>query len=374
MKTAMIHLLLVIFVLFYPPSCQAVSQVGQGSSAPNVALDSKSRETLEIEKLRQEVFKLQLENENLKSPWTKFSLNAAFITAIVALLGVFATIWKQLAESKRQRDMDRRQRELDREQREIENQRVIDQKFTSIVADLGSESDAIQASAAVSIITFLKPEYKVLHDQVFAILLANLKIQHSNAVNQLIVTAFEKALRGKFDRGIEIERDDKFELDLSRANLIQGNLSDLDLTNADLGFAQLRLANLTGAILFRARGYKANLEKARLSKANLNEARLQKARLNDAYLHECNLVAADLKKADLRGAQFYQSKMQAAHLEGANIIGARFEQANVSDTYFIDVKADAQALRSLVKARNWQKAHFDEEVRLKLEEMARGSV
>lgn len=366
MKTSAIHLLVGIFVFFSPPLCLAVSQTGQG----NVAPAAKSKETLEIEKLRQEVVNLQLGNDNLKSPWTKLSSNAAFITAIVALLGVFATVWKQLAESKRQMELDRRQRELDREQREIENQRGVDQKFTSIVADLGSASEAIQASAAVSIVTFLKPEYKVLHDQVFAILLANLKIKHREAVNQLIVTAFEKALRGKFDRAKE--GADKLELDLSRANLTQSDLSGLDLTNADLGFAQLRLANLTGTILFRARGYEANLEKARLSRANLNEARLQKARLNDAYLHECNLVATDMKEAELRGAQFQQAKMQAAHLEGADITGAKFEQANVSDTYFIGVKADAQALRSLVKACNWQKAHFDEEVRVKLEEMARG--
>lgn len=362
MKKKTIRLLLVIFVFF---ASLAVSQAELTNNVQHIApaANSKCKEELETKKLQMEVDNLQLKNESLQSPWSKLSENAAFFTAIVALLGVFATVWKQLTDKKRQQELDRRQRE-------IENQSSIDQKFATILADLGSESEAIQAGAAVSIVTFLKPEYKLLHDQVFAIILANLKIKHSDAVNQLIVTAFEMALRRKID--LVKERDEKFELDLSRANLMRGDLSDLDLSEADLGFAHLRLAKLTGTILFRARGYEVNMEKARLSRANLNEARLQKARLNDAYLHECNLVAADLKEAELRNAQFQQAKMQAAHLEGADITGAKFEQANISDAYFIGVKADVQALRSLINAKNWQKAHFDEEVRLKLDELARG--
>lgn len=356
-----------VILLFCPLLCQAYL-IESKNKGINEITGLQQKETLEIEKLKQEVIKLQTENENIKSPWMKISSNAASIMAIVALIGVFVTIWKQLIDNKRGRELDRKQRDLDRDQRERENQRWIDQKFTSTLNNLGSASEAIQASAIVSMVTFLKPEYKETHEQVFDILLANLKIQHSDAVSQLLVTAFEKALRRKFDH-IK-ETNGIIELDLSRSNLKQVNLSGLDLTNADLGFAQMRLANLTGAILFRVRGYETNLEKARLSKSNLSEARLQKARLGGAYLHECNLVAADLKHADLRGAEFYQSKMQAAHLEGANIIGASFEQADVNDTYFNRIITDDHALRSLSKSRNWRNAHFDEEHKLKLEELA----
>ncbi len=365
MKTAA-GLLVVIIALSYPLLCPAASQTKHDHSANSTTVEAKSKETLEAEKLgheteklKQEVIKLRLENENIKDP---FSSNGALITAFIAFFGILVTIWKQLVDSSRQRN-------LDREQRETEGQRRIDEKFTSIVTDLGSKSEAIRAGAAVSIVTFIKPEYKQLHDQVYAILHANLKIKHSDVVNNLIVAAFEKSLRWRLDRAKQL--NEKFELDISRANLCHGDLSGLDLSNSDLGFAQLKLANMRSTILFRARGYQANLEKARLSKANLNEARLQKAQMNEAYLHECNLIAADLKEADLRGAQFQQAKMQSAHLEGADITGAKFEQADINDTYFIGVKADSKALRSLVKASNWQKAHFDEEVRLKLEEMAR---
>lgn len=374
MKRAVGLLLVLLALVLSPALVPAGAAPGTERGA---APAGTGKEALEIEKLAEEVANLRLQNESLRSFWTKLSANAAFLAAVVALLGVFVTFGKQQAENRRQqeldreqRDRDREQRERDREQREREEQRGIDRKFASILADLGSEREAIQAGAAVSVVTFLKPDYPQLHEQIFAILLANLKIEHSEAVTQLLVTAFEKALRQKL--ALAQERGEPFVADFSRAALTQADLAGLDLSGVDLGFARLRLANLSGAVLFRARGYEANLEKARLSRANLNEARLRRAHLNEAYLHECNLVAADLKEAELRGAQFQQAKLQAAHLEGADISGARFEQANLSDAYFLGAKVDAAALKSLSLAQNWQNAHFDEQVREQLEELARG--
>lgn len=366
---AMALMVLVLSLGFLPTG--AGSSAGQEAAAATKDLNSMDQQELQAEKTRQEVLKLQRENETLKSPWTRFSSNAGLITALVALVGVFITIWKQLYETRRQRELDRKQRDLDREQREIESQRRLDEKFNAVVTSLGSESEAIRASAAVSIVTFLKPEYEALHDQVYTILLANLKIQHSDAVNRLLVEAFEKALRRRLD--VARKGGGFLELDLARANLTRANLSKLDLRDADLGFTQLRLADLTEANLFRARGYEANLEKARLSRANLGEGRLQKARLTGAFLHEANLVAADLKEADLTHAQLQQASMQSAHLEGATIQGARFEEANLKDTYFQGAKLDRQTKQSLTRARFWRDAHFDDAVKAELEEIEKGS-
>jgi len=364
-------LLLISIISYYPLLCRAGSEMTRESNIQTIGVHVESKEGLEIEKLKQEVLKIQLENENLKSSWTKFSSNSAFIMAIVALIGVFGTIWQQFRDSRRQRrndddlrKADSKQRELDRIQREVENQRLIDQNFTSVVADLGAEREAVQASAAVSIITFLKPEYETLHNRILAVLLANLKISHSDSVNRLISEAFEKALQ------VKLKKDDKFELNISRANLKRVDLSELNLTQTDLGYAQLQHANLTGTNLFRSRGYEANLEKSRLSRANLGEARLQNAKLNNACLHDCNLVAADFKNTSLCNVEFQRSKMQSAHFEGSDITGAKFEQANIDDAYFTNVKVDNQTLRSLTKAKNWQNAHFDDEIWKKLNEIA----
>jgi len=347
-------LVLALLVILNPPWEQ------QSSVPVNDQLQSMNQEQLENEKLRQEVLKLQLENQKQSSLWELLPSYATIITTLVAVIGVFVTIWRQMNE-----------RQRDREQREDDSRRRLDERFTSIVSNLGSESVAIQASAAVSIITFLKPEYKVLHNQVFMVLLANLKIQHSDAVNKLLVGAFEKAIR------IQLqdlrEQGEQLELDLSRAHLDRIDLSNTDLTGADLGFTELRHANLTDAVLFRTRGFGAQLEKARLSTANLNEARFREANFRGAQFHKTNLVAADLKETDLTGAKFYQARMQSAHLDKARLRGAKFEQANLSDTFFYGADFNEETLRGILKALNWQKAHFDDDVKAKLEEFAQAN-
>jgi uncharacterized protein YjbI with pentapeptide repeats len=316
---------------------------------------------LEDEKLRQEIRKLQIENEKLISKWEIIRSLAPFLTALGVAIGALWTIWKQINESNIQRDLDRRQREADSVRRSSE-------RFTSIVSGLGSDSKVLQASAAVSMMTFVKPQYKDFHEQVFLILLANLKIGHGNVINKLLVAAFDVAIRRYLE--YEQEQGGKVELDLSRCWLDHVDLSGLDLSHADIGFAYFRSANLTGTNLFRVRGIKAHLDKARLSTANLNEARLRSVEFRDAQFHNAIIVAADLKEADLRNAQFQQAKMQSAHLDNAKLSGAEFEQANISDAFFKGAIFDEHALKSIIKAKNWQNAHFDDEIKVRLETLA----
>lgn len=337
----------------------------------NNKLQSMNNQELQNEKLRQEILKLQLENKKLNSFWGLLPSYATFLTALVAVIGIIITIWKQINERSRQQELDRRQRGMDRKQREDDSLRRLDEKFTSIISNLGSESISIQASAAVSIITFLKPEYRVFHDQVFMILLANLKIPHSDSVNKLLIAGFEKAIRIRLQSAQE--KYEEFVLDLSGSNLFRVDLSGLNLSQADLGFAKLQGANLSNTNLSRVRGGEANLENARLSRANLEEARFRKAQLEGAQFHEARLVSADFRQTQLTKAQFYRAEMQSAHLEKANIIGAKFEQANLNDTFFYGTRLNAESLKSILKAFNWQKAHFDDDVRAKLEELTNNS-
>jgi uncharacterized protein YjbI with pentapeptide repeats len=311
---------------------------------------------LETEKLRQEVRQLTLENERLAGSWQAFSSFATLLTAVVAVAGVFVTIWRQFEE-----------RRKDRQQREFESRRRLDEKFTSIVTNLSSENRSLQMSSAVSLLTFLKPEYSAFHEQVYLILLANLKLKAEPQINDLLVDAFQKVVRIRL--GAPGEAGGLTELDFSHTNLYRIDLSGLDLNGLDIGFADLRHANLRDANLFRVRGIEANLEKTRLTRANLGEARLVRANLREAHLHQANLVAATLKETNLRGAQFFQAQLQSAHLEKADVSGARFEQADLKDTYFTGATFDNQALASILKAGHWDKAHFDEEIAAKLAEL-----
>ena len=259
-------------------TCPAVAWAR--SDLPEAATNGLQDEALEREKLRQEIRELRLKNQESES-WAA-RLPAA--TTFVAVVGILLTIWKQI-----------NQQNADRRQRQDESQRRSDEKFTKIIGDLGSQYLPVQAGAAVSLLTFLKPKYRELHEQVFLILLANLKIEHDETINKLMVDGFQKALRA---RVVDMNRKEPLVIDLSHTRLSRIDLSGgIDLTGTDIAFADLRHANFSGSFLRRARGIQANLEKARLSRCDLEEARLQKANLSGAQMHSARLISADLKYA-----------------------------------------------------------------------------
>ncbi|MBE9528436.1 MAG: pentapeptide repeat-containing protein, partial [Proteobacteria bacterium] len=258
-------------------------------------------------------------------------------------------------------------------QREADSLRRVDEKFVTIITNLGSDSEAIQASTTVSILSFLKPEYQQSHYQVFMTLLANLKVHHSPVIHKLLLKSFVKAFQLHYP--LLKEQDKTYGLDLSSAYLYRADLSGYDLSYSDLAFANLQNATLNGAetSLYRAQGIKANLESAWLSGANMQEARLREATFTEATLHGTRLVSARLEGAIMDGAQFQQASMQEAHLEKADLTGAKFEQANVANTFFAGATLDDEALKSLLntKDKSWKKANFDSDEREKLERMER---
>lgn len=347
---------------------QPLNNMHQLSNADNQQ-DVVEKRVLENRKLQQEILKLELENKNLNSFWHLVSSNAAFLTTIVALLGVFVTVWKQIDENQK-RKIERNQAQID------ESKRQLLERFSAVVDNFGSESEVARANAAISILSFLQSEYD---KEAFAILLAALKIDQSEDVKRLLISAFEKAAQVCIPKrqfrthppDTTAIRHPLLSLTFSHTDLRYINLQGLNLQGSDIGFVDMRGANLSGADLFRVRGWRANLEGARLSRADLQEARLQKASLRGALCHDTNLVSADFKKADLRGAQFQRACLQAAHFHNALLVGARFEGANLKDTFFIGAKFSPGGLKSILRARYWQKAHFDKNIQKKLEDLAR---
>lgn len=326
-----------------------------------------SVQELTREKTRQEIRQLQLENQSksgLRGFVSAYGVTAGFLTGFVALLGVFVTYRSQKREERRQHDLDRGQRDNERRQRDLEGKRRRDDGFTKILTDLGADSEALQAAAAVSLLTYLRPNQQDYHRQVRLITLANLKVQHGEAVVRLLERVLESALRTS-------EPLDPLERDFSRASMRYVDLSGLDLREADVGFALMRGANCENTNLWRARGYSVELENARLSGVNtdLREIRFGKAKCAGAIFRDANLRAAHFEEAILQGAQFQKARLQSAHFNNADLAGARFEQADLNDTYFTGAVLDEVALRSITRALNWEKAHFTPEQTKRLKEL-----
>jgi uncharacterized protein YjbI with pentapeptide repeats len=328
------------------------------ATSPTATLPSKG--VLERQKLAQEIKKLEQDNDAAGGASGFISRNAAFITALVAAGGLLATVWKQISEQSAQR-----QRDLD--QREIESVRRLEDRFATILNDLGSTAVAVQAGAASSLVTYLRPEYKDFHHQVRIAVLTNLKADHDEPIRKLLARVYKDALSVG-------DPANRFERDLSRAKLANTDLSDLELRKADLGFADLHNSRLVGCDLWRARGRGVNLEGARASTVDdrvtsLIEVRFRNAKCRGANFSGARMINAHFEGADLTEARFFQTRLQAAHFEEAKLVGAQLQNSNLNDAYFYGAELDEVALRSIVRAFNWRKAHFDWQISQLLEQL-----
>lgn len=328
---------------------------------------SPAKEKLELQKLGEEVKKLEGENEG-EDFWDLVARFAPLITALVAVAGVILAVLKQIGDQNTQRAQDRAQREAEIQQRETENERRLEDRFAAILTELAGEKAPSKASAAAAIVTYLEPQHARFHHQVRVAVLTNLKLEQDEPIRKLLARVYVEALRS----GQEINA---FERDLSRAKLANTDLAHLQLAEADLAFADLRDSNLGGCDLFRARGHKVVLDGARLCadqgrKPRLIEVRFKQASCQDTDFSGALLVNAHMKEADLNGAKFYGCRLQAAHLEGADLSGARFEQANLADTYFTGATIDADCAKSISRAVHWRQAHFDPWVREEIQTLA----
>lgn len=307
-----------------------------------------SLEILKLSKLKQEV--KQLQSENKINPIVKIiPAYGGVFAALVAVIGAVFSYYKYNKE------------------KHIENEIRLESRFNSVINNLSSDNPSLQASAAVSLLTFLKPKYSQFHNQVYLILLANLKIGHNASVNALIVQTFEKAIRLYIQSNRQISNT--LYLDLTRINLYGINLSGLNLQSVDLAFSNLQNANLVNCNLEKARGYKVNLSGARLSRANLREVRFNKSNCERAKFHDTNLVSAKLQGSNLVDAQFHQAKLQEANFDECHIRGANFVQANLNNTFLRKIKFRDEDLKNLLKSKNmsWQKSNLDNETKERIQ-------
>ncbi len=351
----MIYKVLIFFVFLFCSSLNAFSQ--EDSQIEKNQIDSVRY--YQVQKLKQEIKNLNSEN-TIKPIFRIIPSYGGIITALAAVFGLFFSYMKYLKEKRKEI-----------EQKTLENKVRLEARFDSIVKNLGSSSHSLQASAAVSLLTFLKPEYKGFHHQVYLILLANLKTNLPENVNTLMVKAFEKALRLNLEN-FHSNKNNNLELNLSRANLYGIDLHGLNLENVDFAFSDLRNANLEGCNLIRARGYKAQLNGARLSRAIITEGRFNQANFENCKFHSANLVSAKLENTNLKGAEFQQAKLQDAHLDNSQIYGAKFAQANLNNTYLRMIKCAKSDLNNILKSkdRSWQKAIFDKENKKRIKQLS----
>ncbi|MEH1773876.1 nSTAND1 domain-containing NTPase [Nostoc sp.] len=182
---------------------------------------------------------------------------------------------------------------------------------------------------------------------------------------------------------------------LSSTDFRGANFTSADLRGANFTGADLRNANLTSADLWRVNLSSTNLSNANLSSANLKDAiytketkfprnfdfigkqiyliapnsKLNGADLSGADLSGADLKGADLKGANLRGVNLFSANLSSADLRGAllsrtNLFNTDLSNTNLNNAVFISIKNLTP--EQVKAAKNWDKAKYDKDFRIKL--------
>ena len=143
-----------------------------------------------------------------------------------------------------------------------------------------------------------------------------------------------------------LERLEKYRLDLRRAKLSRTSLARANLSGVRLAWASLEGADLGEANLSKAGLNQADLTGATLGGANLHAASIRRAILESAVfwtspgplrfisyynaLRERGVLSADLSAAKLEGSDLSGASLQGADLAGAFLTDAILDGANLS--------------------------------------------
>ncbi len=157
-------------------------------------------------------------------------------------------------------------------------------------------------------------------------------------------------------RALDSDRKGELIQFLSAAKLIEKSKSIIDLNQADL-----KNANLNSAVLIRV-----SLESVKLGKASLVRANLSGVDLKNADLENVNLKNARLINADLRNANLENVNLKNASLWFVNLKNADLRNANLRNANLMNAKGLNPA--KVKTACNWEKAHFSEEFKQKLDQ------
>lgn len=162
------------------------------------------------------------------------------------------------------------------------------------------------------------------------------------------------------------------EADLSGIKLVKGQLANTSFKNATLGCTVVekkeKCSTMRNANLYKAQFQNAHLSKIDFQETNLIDANFKKAHLEQAKFQKAHLYKANLEEAKIKGANFQGANLENTKFKDAIMCGDVFDQATSSRKYicanFIEAKnLTAEQVKS---AKNWEKACYDPELRIKL--------
>ncbi|MDB9458194.1 pentapeptide repeat-containing protein [Dolichospermum circinale CS-545/17] len=190
----------------------------------------------------------------------------------------------------------------------------------------------------------------------------------NNAAGKEVSGGRISALQDLNENGVEL-----WKLVLDRANLSgitleNGKLANTSFNDTQLECIEQKCSNFRKANLYQAQFQNARLNHIDFQETNLIDANLQKASLEQAKFQKAHLYKANLEESTIKGANFQGADLEDTKFKDAIMCGDVFDQATSSRKYicanFIEAKnLTAEQVKS---AKNWEKACYDPELRIKL--------
>jgi uncharacterized protein YjbI with pentapeptide repeats len=246
----------------------------------------------------------------------------------------------------------------------IEQDKRSEERFQSVIEDLGKQDIPTKIGAAIMLRTFLRPGYEQFYSQIFELATAHLQLQEITGANisepiillrRLLTIVFRESFPPARDWLKKQNVSSNFHLlDATNIRFIKADLSGADLKNvwmpgsymveANLRSADLSYANLRGADLSKAILNTTTFAHANLTHANLSEAILERAELPDAILDDTNLIKTNLAKANLTRATLIRADLTEAVLEQAKLPHSFLEGANLTKANLVGADLTGVAL------------------------------
>ena len=149
------------------------------------------------------------------------------------------------------------------------------------------------------------------------------------------VDATMQAICSRTNRGVALEQESEFRIDLRGADLHDTQLLDTNLSRAMLHHANLSNVNFANTDLTDADLSYANLSQTEFHNVNCTGTRFRSTDLSGAMLQDTNLPRTDFHSANLMGTNLFKSNLSGANFQYANAANTCFERARLSKASFL---------------------------------------
>ena len=202
----------------------------------------------------------------------------------------------------------------------------LNQRFQSASDMLGSEVLSTRIGAVYSLMRLAEDRPEEFHIQTMILLCAFLRNPPSYASESERVAFRDdvhtilQALKRRSKYAINLEKDQKFYMDLTGVRLV----------GAALRHSQFSRAQFTGADLSEAYSEGTNYSHSHWEHCNLRKGRFVGANFFLAGMFSCDVSSADLQGANLHRSHFHRSTMCGTNLKYARMTGASLSATNLT--------------------------------------------